>query len=87
MTLHEVLRKHGIDPDTVWCGAYAPDGWVPLIDELITDLIAMGWDKDLRQVKSKFGGLRFYVGGPGCTDEMADRIARAEGDSFHIKRA
>lgn len=52
------------------------DGWLPILDRLATDLIAMGWDRDLHQVKEKFGGLRFYIG--ASTKEMEDRIDQAE---------
>ncbi len=46
-------------------GLYAPwsgidDGWVPLVDKLISDLRALGWDGSVQQVKEKYGGLRFY---------------------------
>lgn len=36
-------------------------GWYPLIQNLIQELIELGWDKQITQVKEKFGGLRFYV--------------------------
>lgn len=52
------------------------EGWVDILDRLATDLIAMGWNRDLHQVKEKFGGLRFYVG--ESTDEMEQRITKAE---------
>lgn len=37
------------------------EGWLPLVKKLIEDLIAIGWDKQICQVKEKFGGLRFYT--------------------------
>jgi hypothetical protein len=37
------------------------EGWYPIIKDLITELIALGWDKRPVQVKEKFGGLRFYI--------------------------
>ena len=37
------------------------DGWLPLIKELIEKSISAGWDKQICQIKSKFGGLRFYI--------------------------
>ena len=37
------------------------EGWYPIIKDLITELIAVGWDKRLVQCKEKFGGLRFYI--------------------------
>lgn len=55
------------------------DGWIPILDRLAEDLIRMGWDRDLRQVKEKFGTLRFYVG--DHTEEMSHRIFQAEEES------
>lgn len=56
------------------------DGWIPILDELVTALKAAGWDGDLHQVKEKFGGLRFYIG-PG-NDEIWKLIQAAEDKSF-----
>lgn len=58
------------------------EGWYPLIQRLIEDLIKLGWDKHVTQVKEKFGGLRFYVN--SCTREMMDRISEAEKESYSI---
>lgn len=58
------------------------NGWFPLIKELIEDLIALGWDKQTCQVKEKFGGLRFYIN--AGSDEIYDRISKAEKDSYEI---
>jgi len=58
------------------------EGWYPLIQELIEDLIKLGWDKQVTQVKEKFGGLRFYISG-GST-EIYDRITEAETKSYTI---
>lgn len=55
------------------------DGWIDILDRLATDLIAMGWDRDLHQVKEKFGTLRFYIG--EGSEEMWDRIRQAEEES------
>jgi len=54
------------------------EGWVPILDRLAEDLINMGWDRDLHQVKEKFGGLRFYIG--NSTEEMEKRIDEAEAE-------
>ena len=43
------------------------DGWLNLIRNLIDELIKAGWDKEIVQVKEKFGGLRFYIGGGNDT--------------------
>ncbi len=55
-------------------------GWYPLLKDLITDLIELGWDKQICQVKEKFGGLRFYI--YEASDEMHDRIIQAEKESY-----
>jgi len=54
-------------------------GWLPILDRLAEDLVKLGWDRDLHQVKEKFGTLRFYIGHE--TDEMSDRIRQAEDES------
>lgn len=37
------------------------NGWLGLIKELIEKLIDLGWDRNICQIKEKFGGLRFYI--------------------------
>lgn len=51
-------------------------GWYPLIKNLIDELIRLGWDKQVTQVKEKFGGLRFYIN--GGSDEIYNKITEAE---------
>ena len=51
-------------------------GWDPLIKNLIDELITLGWDKQVTQVKEKFGGLRFYIN--GGSDEIYNKITEAE---------
>lgn len=58
------------------------EGWYPLIQKLIEDIIALGWDKQVTQVKEKFGGLRFYIN--EGSNEVHDRITKAEGESYTI---
>jgi hypothetical protein len=58
------------------------EGWFQLIKDLIVDLIELGWNKEVCQVKEKFGGLRFYIN--DGTDEMYDRIHKAETESCTI---
>jgi len=57
-------------------------GWFPLIKDLITDLIELGWNKEVCQVKEKFGGLRFYIN--AATSEAHKRISQAEIESMSI---
>jgi hypothetical protein len=58
------------------------EGWYPLIKDLIDDLIKLGWNKQVCQVKEKFGGLRFYIN--EGSDEIYDRLIKAERESYHI---
>ena len=78
--------ENGFYPDRgpiMDCGFFDVDnGWFELIKELIEDLIALGWDKQTCQVKEKFGGLRFYIN--AGSDEIFDRISKAERDSYNI---
>jgi len=39
------------------------NGWLGIIRDLTDALIKNGWDKQILQVKEKFGGLRFYTNG------------------------
>jgi len=58
------------------------EGWFQLIKDLIADLIELGWNKEVCQVKEKFGGLRFYIN--DGNDEMHDRVHKAETESCTI---
>lgn len=58
------------------------EGWYPLIQKLIEDLIQLGWNKQVTQVKEKFGGLRFYIN--EGSDEIHTRITKAEVESYTI---
>lgn len=58
------------------------DGWLPLVKQLIKDLINAGWDRKILQVKEKFGGLRFYIN--LGSDEIFNLITKAEEASYTI---
>ena len=60
------------------------DGWFELIKELSEKLEPHGIVAT--QVKEKYGGLRFYVGGipTDVADEMYDYIDEAEDKSYEI---
>ena len=57
-------------------------GWNLLVKNLIEDLIKMGWNKEVTQVKEKFGGLRFYV--TENKSYIQQRIIDTELDSIMI---
>jgi hypothetical protein len=71
-------------------GFEVEDGWFDLIwklcedlDEMRKHLIIIPEDPfQVLQVKEKFGGLRFYIN--GCSNDMFQRILKAEHDSFEI---
>jgi hypothetical protein len=78
MDINDLLNKYDIKYPI--CGAYCDKGRLPIVEQLIVSLINLGWDKDLHQVKKKFGGLRFYIG--NTTQEMSVLIVKAESLSF-----
>jgi hypothetical protein len=49
------------------------DGWLQIIHDLIEELIAAGWNKEILQIKEKFAGLRFYT---NATTQEQDEIIR-----------
>lgn len=55
-------------------------GWEPILYRLAEDLIALGWDRQIRQVKEKLGGLRFYIRSGDATFQK--RIEQAEDESY-----
>ena len=55
-------------------------GWGKILEELFPKLKAAGWDGDVHQVKEKFGGLRFYIG--GASPEVHRLIDVAEEESL-----
>ena len=56
--------------------SWVPEGWPPLVEELLHDIEALLDDKqaarlEIRQIKEKFGSLRVYAQlhpGPGATE-------------------
>lgn len=63
-------------------GTECDDGWLEMIAELIRELIDAGWTREIRQIKEKFGGLRFYAG--GLNNQCAEIIKKYEERSFTI---
>ena len=57
-------------------------GWRPLVNQLLDDLLELGWDGAVYDVKEKFGGLRFYIG--AGSDEIHERIQQAEDESYSV---
>lgn len=72
------LSRLGIE--TPACGFFVGDGWLPIVVSALEEMIALGWDKQLHQVKEKFCGLRIYIG--ASSPEVHEVIRRAESKSF-----
>ena len=66
------LKDYFLQPVTLADFAHIPDYWLPEIQEMIKELLILGWDGELHQVKVKFDQLRFYIG--TGTKEMYDLI-------------
>ena len=56
------------------------EGWYDIIKNLIEELIAAGWDKQICQAKEKFGGLRFYTN--SMSDECYKIVSKYESISY-----
>lgn len=77
-TYEELKAKHDLRP---YCDSGVGNGWIPMLDELVTKLVASGWKvTNIAQIKEKFGGLRFYV--DDATPEQQALINSAESLSY-----
>jgi len=71
---NRILKTLEIDePD---CSFYVGLGWMPVVEDALKKMIAVGWDRDLHQVKQKFAGLCIYIG--HNNDEIRNIIAEAK---------
>lgn len=86
MKLSDLLKKYDIPEPRI--GGSCGDGWIPLVESLIIDLLALGWDKRVDQIKEKFGGLRFYIDetelSQSVREVVRERIREAEDMSFKV---
>lgn len=79
--IDKLLRKYSIaEPRS---GFDIGVGWLSHVEKLIVKLIDLGWDKELHQVKEKFGSLRFYIG-PTLNNEIRETIYKAEDETRFI---
>lgn len=76
--IKEFMESRGIEEPR--CGFHICPGWIPPVFKALDEMIAAGWDKNLSQVKQKFGGLRIYIGamsGP-AKDRVREIISETE---------
>lgn len=73
---------YGLPYRAAW-GSVGP-GWIPLLDQLCTDLVALGWNREVYQIKEKFGGLRFYAKSDDNYQVLRPVLAAAEAKSLTI---
>lgn len=73
-----LLEKYPNALANVYCGFDCGKGWLGIVEPIIAMCEAKGIE--VHQIKEKFGGLRFYVG--GLTDELRAAIDDAEAQSF-----
>tara|TARA_B100000131_G_scaffold311013_1_gene343320 strand:+ start:704 stop:1084 length:381 start_codon:yes stop_codon:yes gene_type:complete len=87
----EIFRQKDLSPqETCMCwGICVPDEWYDLLDVLCFNIQRhvdnrCGLQVEAGQVKTKFGGLRFYIDNR-CCEYVDGLIAMAEGMSYTIK--
>jgi len=79
-----LVRSYRKDKGLILDASYLniSSGWYSIVKELITELINLGWDQEVIQVKEKFGGLRFYISN---TPEGGDSvISKYETLSYNV---
>lgn len=79
-----LVRSYRKDKGPILDASYLEisSGWYSIVKELIAELINLGWDREVIQVKEKFGGLRFYVSNiPEGGDSV---ILKYEALSHHV---
>ena len=81
---HQIRDGHGVDQPYVVSVLrdHVPAGWFGLVKELTEDLIRLGWDRRVLQVKEKFGTLRFYIS--QREDSLVNRTIAAKEQSATV---
>ena len=81
--LPECIQERVLKDDPQWSSC--PKGWFDIVEMLHNNLIIVYPDYQIRQIKEKFGGLRFYTDIPYVADSIAAiLIEHAEARSFRI---
>lgn len=78
----EALAEPHWSERPVWKSFDIGDGWIDLVGQLIRDIIETGDEWKIAQIKSKFGGLRFYV--ETESDAVRSLIRQAEIESGRL---
>ncbi len=78
----EALAEPHWSERPVWKSFDIEDGWIDLVGQLIRDIIETGDEWKIAQIKSKFGGLRFYV--ETESDAVRSLIRQAEIESGRL---
>jgi len=67
----------------IGCGSQIGLGWFDLVRKLDSDISKLAPEYTIDQVKEKFGGLRYYIGGvdENVFDEVYELISKAEVES------
>ena len=78
------LRSDGNAPAAPFTmpSGYVGRGWYGIIKELVEDLIKLGWNREVVQIKEKFGTLRFHT--THREDALRDRIIAAREHSAEV---
>lgn len=66
MNLEDLCNKYDVK---VLISSSIGDGWVPILEIAFQKLIEKGWNREVAQIKEKFGALRFYI---HCPDYISD---------------
>jgi 8-oxo-dGTP diphosphatase len=77
-----MLAKHEVGADYNTGMGRVGRGWWPILEDAIVEMKAAGWDGEIRQIKEKFGGLRFYIG--GAPKPVHKITTKAEAESYKV---
>jgi hypothetical protein len=71
-----------LEPSTERYSVGVGNGWLGIIQRLFETLIKLGWNREVLQIKEKFGGLRLYLN--DVPENYYHFIEQAEKDSYEI---
>ena len=71
-----------LEPSTERYSVGVGNGWLGIIQRLFETLIKLGWNREVLQIKEKFGGLRIYLN--DVPENYYHFIEQAEKDSYEI---